>query len=73
MKREADKLQAVLGSTYTALSTFGCKCHGEALTHFLCHCSEKDSRLRLHEPPMGEDEPRLSSSCDGDGQAAIRT
>lgn len=26
---------------YTALSTFGCKCHGEGLSHFHCHCSER--------------------------------
>ena len=46
---------------YTALSTFGCKCHGEGLTHFLCHCSERIFSFVCTNPPMGEDELQLSS------------
>lgn len=68
-KKRADKLQAALCShtrthTHTALSTFGCKCHAQALSHFLCHCSE---RIFSFSPPTGEDERRLG----GRSQAAI--
>lgn len=61
IKKKSWQIAGCTPLAYTALSTFGCKCHGEGLTHFLCHCSERIFSFVCTNPPMGEDELQLSS------------